>query len=454
MPNAALYKDSNGIWIYKDGVTDALKTLSNVNVRRSIDSNNVTLYAIDSNYHFFKDQLVTEIEKSSTANDFYSSISDFESTSNELFIFSRNVDNITRGLVYGSIIWRGMGERFDMGETAAIRTNGEDVWLGNDLGGAGGGDFIPLPTITGEQMEVVSDSVQDMPSGILTFTGNALNGETLTIGTKVYTFQTTLTDVDGNILIGDTTLETIDNIVEGLYPEPNGGKGITYAASMTMQPENILCINNGLTVVFSTATGSLGSTETLTNASFAASTFAAKTGSAVVEVEYLDSDGYEQEEVITLNGTTLVLSTFTDGIFVNDFYAMLTAESGTGTGNITVRKAGGTVADTYNMIGVGQNKSLVPKRMIPKGKTLILKGWDCSEVQGKRLIYRARATASHGVRRKAYHFIDNTFLKLAPSPQYDANERIPELSLFTISGWADQSAAVGYVSWWGILETN
>ncbi len=360
---------------------------------------------------------------------------------------------VSLGNVAGAKIWKAMGEREGMGATASIRRNGEDIWRGNDSG-VGGDPYIPLPDVTGEQMEVISSSSQDMPSGILTFTDNALNGETVTIGTKTYTFQTTLTDVDGNVLIGDTVAETIGNLNEALYPLPNGGKGVAFAASMTMQPEGVLSTNVPAQskLVFSTPTGSLASTETLTNASFGAATFTAKTGIAVVESEYLDSEGDEREEIIIIDGTTAVPTSYTDGIFVNDFYARLVSDHGTGTGNITIRKSGGTGADTYNMLGIGQNKSLVPKRMVPKGKTLILKGWDDGEVQGKRNVYRVRATCSHGVRvPHVYHFIDNNYIKSAQSPQYIVNEKIPELSLITISGWADQASAEGSCSWWGLL---
>ncbi len=362
-------------------------------------------------------------------------------------------DRVALGKVPGVVIWRGMGERANMGATADIRTGGEDIWRGNDAG-VGGGTYIAEPTITGVKMEVLSSSVEDMPSAILTFTGNAADGETVTVGTKVYTFQDTLTDIDGNVLVGSTTEETISNIEQALYPYPNGGKGIVYADSMSIQPEGILAgaaENN--TIVFSIGTGTPASSTTVTNASFDVANMVAKTGTACVEIEYLDSNGNEQEEVVTLNGTTPVTTTFTDGIFVNDFYSKLSQS--TGKGNVTVRLAGGVGADTYNMLGIGQNKSLVPKRMVPKGKTLVLKGWDCSEVLSRRLIYRIRATASHGVRvQHTYHFIDNMYIKDATSPQLDLNEPLPQFTIITISGWADQSAAEGSCSWWGVLSNN
>jgi len=351
----------------------------------------------------------------------------------------------------GRRIWRGMAER----ESMVIDTGGQDVWRGNDAG-VNGSKYLPLPSVTGERMEVVSSSIEDMPSGILTFTGNALNGETVTIGTKVYTFQTTLTNVDGNVQIGATVLDSIDNLTNAIYPDSLAGKGTAFASAMTAQPQKIIALRVGSDkIVFSTNTAALASTETLTNASFSAPTFAQKSGTAVVKIEYLDVDGYEQQEVLIMNGTTIVLTNYVDGIFVNDFYALLTAENETGKGYITIKKEGGVSAGIYNMLGVGQNKSLVPKRMVPRGKTLTLKGWDATEVQGKRVIYRIGCTASYGIRHNpVYHFTDNVYLKSSTSSQLMLNEIVPELSVLTISAWADQAGAEGSASWWGYLDDN
>ena len=67
--------------------------------------------------------------------------------------------------------------------------------------------------------------------GILEFTGNANNADTVTIGSKTYTFQDTLTDVDGNVKIGASASATIDNLIAGI--NLGAGAGTAYAASMT-----------------------------------------------------------------------------------------------------------------------------------------------------------------------------------------------------------------------------
>lgn len=67
--------------------------------------------------------------------------------------------------------------------------------------------------------------------GTLTMDTQPTDGDTLTIDTKVYTFQTTLTDVDGNILIGASLATAQANLVAAL--NLSGTAGTDYAASMT-----------------------------------------------------------------------------------------------------------------------------------------------------------------------------------------------------------------------------
>lgn len=70
----------------------------------------------------------------------------------------------------------------------------------------------------------------------LSFSANPLNTETVTIshfdtGNKVYTFQTTLTDSDGNVQIGTDAAESAANLAAAI--NLGAGSGTAYAASMT-----------------------------------------------------------------------------------------------------------------------------------------------------------------------------------------------------------------------------
>ena len=67
--------------------------------------------------------------------------------------------------------------------------------------------------------------------GTLTLSANVANGDTVTTGTKTYTFQTVLTNVDGNVLIGATASDSLDNLIAAI--NLGAGSGTLYAAATT-----------------------------------------------------------------------------------------------------------------------------------------------------------------------------------------------------------------------------
>ena len=112
-------------------------------------------------------------------------------------------------------------------------------------------------------------------TGVLTLTGNALNSQTVTIDTKVYTFQTTLTNVDGNVLIGATASDSLDNLIAAITL--GAGAGTTYATSTTEHPTVTAAAGAGDTMdvtakTAGTSGNSIATTETLTNGSWANAT--------------------------------------------------------------------------------------------------------------------------------------------------------------------------------------
>lgn len=112
----------------------------------------------------------------------------------------------------------------------------------------------------------------------LTASANFGNTETVTIGAKVYTFQTSLTNVDGNVKIGvdlATSLVNLKNAITG----SGGTPGTDYAATMTAHPTVDSVSSNATTlVVRAKATGTGGNaivtTETAANAAWGAATLA------------------------------------------------------------------------------------------------------------------------------------------------------------------------------------
>lgn len=68
-----------------------------------------------------------------------------------------------------------------------------------------------------------------------TLTASTLaDGETVTIGVKVYTFEDTLTDVDGHVQVGEDDEETLLNLKAAINLE--AGAGTAYADSTTIHP--------------------------------------------------------------------------------------------------------------------------------------------------------------------------------------------------------------------------
>jgi len=68
-------------------------------------------------------------------------------------------------------------------------------------------------------------------NGTLTATANFANGETVTTGTKTYTFQTVLTNVDGNVLIGASLAASLTNLANAI--SLGAGAGVDYATATT-----------------------------------------------------------------------------------------------------------------------------------------------------------------------------------------------------------------------------
>jgi hypothetical protein len=117
--------------------------------------------------------------------------------------------------------------------------------------------------------------------GTLTSSGAFTDTQTITIGGKVYTTQTTLTNVDGNVLIGANAAATIDNLYAAI--NLGAGAGTTYAAAMTAHPHVVATSETDTTlVVKARVDGSIGNligtTETQTNASWGGTVLASGSG--------------------------------------------------------------------------------------------------------------------------------------------------------------------------------
>lgn len=132
-----------------------------------------------------------------------------------------------------------------------------------------------------QSFAVLTDSSNAVfATGTLTTTANFADGETVTTGSKVYTFQTVLTNVDGHVLIGGSATASLSNLVAAITLGP--GSGTTYAAATTAN--TFVTATSGASTLTLTAilpgpaANTTATTETAANASFAAATLTGGSG--------------------------------------------------------------------------------------------------------------------------------------------------------------------------------
>jgi len=103
--------------------------------------------------------------------------------------------------------------------------------------------------------------------GTLTSTGVApADGATVTIGGKVYTFQTTLTNVNGNVHVGSSAAQALDHLKAAVNLD--AGAGTQYAAATTEHPTVEATTNTNTTQLFVAKTaGTVGNVITTTESS-------------------------------------------------------------------------------------------------------------------------------------------------------------------------------------------
>lgn len=156
--------------------------------------------------------------------------------------------------------------KFELGDATQI-TSDTDIGTGRYI--------IPFNNQVGETiyryLRVFHDH-ESFGTGILTLSANVSNTETVTTGTKTYTFQTSLTDTDGNVLIGATASDSIDNLIAAI--NLGAGAGTTYATSTTTNTFMVAAVGSGDTmgVIDIVKNQANATTETSATASWGAAT--------------------------------------------------------------------------------------------------------------------------------------------------------------------------------------
>jgi hypothetical protein len=127
------------------------------------------------------------------------------------------------------------------------------------------------------------DSVR--ATGTLTGSANLSNTETVTIGSKVYTFQDTLTNVDGNVKIAASLTLTLVNLKNAINLDA-GVAGTDYATLTTAHTTVDATASNATTLslrakAYGTGGNSIATTETSATAAFGGATLSGGSNSTV-----------------------------------------------------------------------------------------------------------------------------------------------------------------------------
>jgi hypothetical protein len=134
-------------------------------------------------------------------------------------------------------------------------TRGLAVWVDdgdvNVAAGAGSGSADDGVTLNAADAMLLT-----VAKATLTLSGNAGNGQTVTIDGKAYTFQTVLTNVNGNVLIGASASDSIDNLIAAI--NLSAGSGTLYAAATTLHPTVTASAGAGDTMIATAKTSGTG----------------------------------------------------------------------------------------------------------------------------------------------------------------------------------------------------
>lgn len=124
-------------------------------------------------------------------------------------------------------------------------------------------------------------------TGVLTASGVFEDGDTVTIGTRVYTFKTTLTGAAYEVLIGAAALNSLDNLKVAI--NAGAGEGTAYGTG-TLANDKVTATTNTDTaqtveaLYIGTYANSIPTTETCANVAWGAATLESGAESSILMV--------------------------------------------------------------------------------------------------------------------------------------------------------------------------
>jgi hypothetical protein len=176
----------------------------------------------------------------------------------------------------------------------------------------------------------------------LTATGQPANGDTITIGVKTYTFQTVLTNVDGNIFIGASLAATLLNIRNAINLNGLGVPGTDFALSTTINTQ-VTATATGTTLVVTaivkgTSGNLIGTTKVGANYTWGAATLTGGAGKSLLDLglivgEFIcvgDDVAGTSFATASNNGLKRVFSVDNDNIFFDKSTLAMVTDNGAG----------------------------------------------------------------------------------------------------------------------------
>ncbi len=112
-------------------------------------------------------------------------------------------------------------------------------------------------------------------SALMTFTGQPGNGDTVTVGIRVFTYQTVLTEADGNVLIGASIGASRKNLAHAITLA--SGAGTLYASAMTLHASVTASIGAVSTIFMTSKKGGTQGNSIVTSTNITSATFASTT---------------------------------------------------------------------------------------------------------------------------------------------------------------------------------
>lgn len=160
------------------------------------------------------------------------------------------------------------------------------------------------------------------------------------------------------------TLDYIDNIAAG---------PVTYFSAYAFR-NSLTVVTNGLDVwsgsaAFIPIPPAAGQQMSIVSTS--ANDTSGGTGINSVELHYLDHNGNEMTEDVTLTGTSPADTVATDMRFINDMHALTVGSNYAAVGTITLFPVG-TPATVYTEIETGYKSHTNSARMVPAGKIFLI----------------------------------------------------------------------------------